>query len=140
MTLNTYLTFDTNCREAFEFYRAVFGGELSEMHTFGEGPPEMGVPDGEHDLIMHVSLPIGSSVLMGSDSSATHGPPPVVGTNFSVSVHPDSKEEADRLFAGLSDGGTMALPIADVFWGAYFGMCVDKFGVRWQINFNYPTE
>ena len=140
MTLNTYLTFDTNCREAFEYYRAVFGGEFSEMHTFGEGPPEMGVPARERDLVMHVSLPIGSSVLMGSDSSTTHGPPPVVGTNFSVSVHPDSKEEADRLFAGLSDGGTMTLPIADVFWGAYFGMCVDKFGVRWQINFNYPTE
>ena len=140
MTLNPYLIFDTNCREAFEFYRAVFGGEFSEIHTFGEGPPEMGVLARERDLIMHVSLPIGSSVLMGSDTSTTHGPSPVLGTNFSVWVHPDSREEAGRLFAGLADGGTVEMPIADVFWGAYFGMCVDKFGVRWQINFDNSTE
>ena len=82
MQLNTYLTFDTNCREAFEFYRTVFGGEYAEIHTFDEAPPDMGVPEHERGLIMHVSLPIGSSVLMGSDSSSTQGPPPVVGSNF----------------------------------------------------------
>ena len=140
MTLNTYLTFDSNCREAFEFYRSVFGGEFAEIHTFGEGPPEMGVPEDERDLIMHVSLPIGSSVLMGSDSSSTQGPPPVIGSNFSISVIPDSKEEPDRLYAGLSEGGTTVMPMADAFWGSYFGMCVDPFGVRWQINFEYPVS
>ena len=123
MQLNTYLTFDTNCREAFEFYRTVFGGEFAEFHTFEEAPPDMG-----------------SSVLMGSDSSSVMGPPPVVGSNFSVSVSPDSKEEADRLFAGLSEGGKTIMPLDDTFWGARFGMCVDKFGVTWQINFQYPDD
>lgn len=140
MQLNTYLTFDTNCREAFEFYRTVFGGEFAEIHTFEEAPPDMGVPERERGLIMHVSLPIGSSVLMGSDSSSTQGPPPVVGSNFSVSVSPDSKEEADRLFAGLSEGGRTIMPLDDTFWGARFGMCVDKFGVTWQINFQCPAD
>jgi len=140
MQLNTYLTFDTNCREAFEFYRTVFGGEFAEIHTFDEAPSDMGVPEHERGLIMHVSLPIGSSVLMGSDSSSTQGPPHVVGNNFSVSVSPDSKEEADRLFAGLSEGGRTIMPLDDTFWGAHFGMCVDKFGVTWQINFQYPAD
>ena len=139
MTLNAYLTFHDNCREAFEFYRAVFGGEFTEIHTFGAAPPEMGVPESEHDLIMHVSLPIGSSLLMGSDSSSTQGPPPIVGGNFTLSVNPDSKDEADRLFAELSEGGATAMPLADMFWGSYFGLCVDKFGVRWMINFDYPA-
>ena len=140
MQLNTYLTFDTNCREAFEFYRTVFGGEFAEIHTFDEVPPDMSVPEQERGLIMHVSLPIGSSVLMGSDSSSTQGPPPVVGSNFSVSVSPDSREEADRLFAGLSVGGKTIMPLDDTFWGARFGMCIDKFGVTWQINFQYPAD
>lgn len=140
MQLNTYLTFDTNCREAFEFYRTVFGGEFAEIHTFDEAPPDMGVPEHERGLIMHASLPIGSSVLMGSDSSSTQGPPPVVGSNFSVSVSPDSKEETDRLFAGLSEGGKTIMPLDDTFWGARFGMCVDRFGVTWQINFQYPDD
>ena len=140
MQLNTYLTFDTNCREAFEFYRTVFGGEFAEIHTFEEAPPDMGVPEHERGLIMHVALPIGSSVLMGSDSSSTQGPPPVVGSNFSVSVSPDSKEEADRLFAGLSEGGKTIMPLDDTFWGARFGMCIDRFGVTWQINFQYAVD
>ena len=73
MSLNTYLTFDGNCREAFEFYRSVFGGDFTEFHTFGEGPPDMTVPDAEKDRIMHVSLPIGANVLMGSDSCSAFG-------------------------------------------------------------------
>lgn len=76
MALNTYLTFDGNCREAFEFYRSVFGGEFASFQTFGEGPPDMPVSDAEKSRVMHVSLPIGSSVLMGSDSSS-FGPPVV---------------------------------------------------------------
>ncbi len=100
----------------------------------------MDVPEDERDLILQVSLLIGSSVLMGSDSSSTQGPPPVIGSNFSISVIPDNKEEAERLFAGLSDGGTTVMPMADAFWGSYFGMCVDPFGVRWQINFEYPVS
>ena len=138
MTFTIYLTFNRNCREAFEFYRTVFGGEFTGIHTFSDGPPEMSVSEDERDLIMHVSLPIGSNVLMGSDTSS-HAPPLIVGNNFSVSVSPDSREEADRLFAKLSEGGATVMPMVDAFWGSYFGMCVDKFGVTWQINFGYPA-
>ena len=133
MTLNTYITFKDNCREAFEFYRSVFGGEFTAMETFGGGPPDMGVPESELDRIMHVSLPIGSSVLMGSDSSSVFGPGPVMGTNFSISYEADSREDADDKFAKLSEGGTVTMPLGDMFWGAYFGSLTDKFGINWQV-------
>ena len=135
MQLNTYLHFNDNCREAFEFYRSVFGGEFSWIVTFADGPADMPpVPDDEQNLIMHVSLDIGDSVLMGSDSTSAFGPPPTVGNNYSLSISADSREETDRLFAGLSDGGNVAMEPADMFWGAYFGMCTDKFGVNWMVS------
>ena len=133
MTLNTYITFEDNCREAFEFYRSVFGGEFAAMETFRGGPPDMGVPESELDRIMHVSLPIGSSVLMGSDSSSVFGPGPVMGTNFSISYEADSREDADDKFANLSEGGTVTMPLGDMFWGDYFGSLIDKFGINWQV-------
>ena len=102
MTLSIYLNFDGNCREAFEFYHSAFGGEFMHISTFGEGPPDMGVPEEESERIMHVSLPIGDSVLMGSDTSPTFGPPYQAGNNFSVSCHPQTREETDRLFAAIS--------------------------------------
>ena len=135
MTLNTYLHFNGNCREAFEFYRSVFGGELAFLVTFREGPADMGIPEEEMDNVMHVSLPIGSSVLMGSDTSPAFGPPTVIGNNFSISYLTESKEETDDLFAKVSEGGTVTMPPADMFWGSYFGSCTDKFGINWQFNY-----
>ena len=134
MTLNIYLTFDGNCREVFEFYRSVFGGEFSIVQTFGDGPPDMGVPEDELDRIMHVSFPIGSSVLLGSDTVTGFGPPGVKGDNFSVSCATQSREETDELFAKISEGGTVTMPLANMFWGSYFGSCTDKFGIKWQFN------
>ena len=93
----------------------------------------MGVAEAELDRIMHVSLPIGSSVLMGSDSCSSFGPPPVVGDNFSLSFEAESKEHADEIFAKLSDDGVVKCPMADAFWGAYFGACTDKYGINWQV-------
>ena len=136
MALNTYLTFEDNCREAFEFYRSVFGGEFTYISTFREGPEEMKemeIPEDHLDRIMHVSLPIGNSVLMGSDSTSSFSPPLVVGNNFSMSFEAESREHADEVFAKLSDGGTVNMPMADAFWGAYFGACTDKFGINWQV-------
>ena len=133
MSLNTYLTFKDNCREAFEFYRSVFGGEFALISTFKEGPEDMGVPEAEQDRIMHVSLPIGASVLMGSDSCSVFGPPPVAGNNFSLSFEAQNREDADSKFAKLSEGGTVTMPMQDMFWGAYFGSLIDKFGVQWQV-------
>ena len=138
--LNTYLNFDGNCREAFEFYRSVFGGEFAIMQTFGDGPDDMGVLEEEKNNIMHVSFPIGDSVLMGSDVPSGFGMPHVQGSNFSISVGPDSREEADRLFGRLSEGGTVSMPMGDMFWGSYFGACTDKFGINWQINYEQSPE
>ena len=138
--LNTYLHFDGNCREAFDLYRSVFGGEFDFVQTFRDGPSDMGVPEEELDNIMHVSYSIGDGVLMGSDMPSTFGGTPVAGNNFSISVSPDSKQEADRLFAGLSDGGAVTMPMEDMFWGSYFGSCTDKFGINWMVSYDQPQE
>ena len=134
MNLNTYLNFQGNCREAFEFYRSVFGGEFDTMETFRNGPPDMGVPEAELDNVMHVSLPIGSDVLMGSDVPSGFGMSHVPGNNFSISASPETREDSDDLFAKLSEDGSVSMPLADMFWGSYFGSLTDKFGINWQIN------
>jgi PhnB protein len=134
MNLNAYLHFDDNCREAFEFYRSVFGGEFAIVSTFADGPADLPpVPDHEKGRIMHVSLPIGSSILMGSDSCSAFGPPPAVGDNFAISFGAESREQADEVFGKLSDGGSVRMPMEEAFWGAYFGACVDRFGINWQV-------
>ena len=132
--LNTYLNFDGNCREAFDFYRSVFGGEFMILQTFGDAPSEYQPPEDEQDKVMHVSLPIGDNILMGSDIPSNMGMTLVSGNNFSISVSPESRDDAARLFAALSDGGTVTMPMQDMFWGSYFGSCADKFGVNWQVN------
>ncbi len=140
MSLSPYLLFGGNCREAFDYYRSVFGGEFAICMTFGDAPPDMNVPDEAKDAIMHVSLPVGSSVLMGSDILPTMGPPRSQGNNFSITVEPESREHADKLFAGLSDGGTVSMPMEDVFWGDYFGSCTDRFGNSWMVTFTPKSE
>lgn len=134
MSLTIYLHFNGNCREVFEFYRSIFGGDFEMISTFREGPEGMPLPEDVLDQVMHVSYPIGSSVLMGSDVPEQFAPPPVQGSNFSISYQPESKEAADELFTKLSDGGTVTMPMEDQFWGAYFGSCIDKFGISWQLN------
>ena len=138
MTLSPYLHFNGNCREAFEFYRAAFGGEFLVLQTFGDGPADMQVPEDERNNIMHVSLPIGPSVLMGSDVPTTFGEPAPERSNVSISYAARSREETDALFAKLSDGGAVTMPLQDMFWGAYFGACIDRFGVNWMINCEPP--
>ena len=134
MTLNIYLHFNTDCREAFEFYRSVFGGEFSVFQTFGEGPPDMGVPDAERDNVMHVSLPIGESTLMGSDVPSTFGAPVEKGSSYSISYSSHSRKESDEIFAKLSEGGTVTMALQDMFWGSYFGSCTDRFGISWMVD------
>ncbi len=134
--LNPYLTFNGNCREVFDFYRTVFGGEFAAYMTFADGPPEYEFPENEKGLIMHVSLPVGDSMLMGSDTSSAFGPLAVTGTNFSISIDVESNARADELFAQLSEGGSVKMPMADTFWGSYFGLCTDQYGVSWMISHN----
>ena len=136
MSLNIYLTFDGNCREAFDFYKSVFGGDFIAFQTFGNGPPDMDVSDADKDKVMHVSLAVGSSVLMGSDTAEGFGPPLVVGTNFSISIVGESKEHCDGLLAKLSDGGEIIMAMQDTFWGSYFGMWRDRFDIAWMANFD----
>ncbi len=140
MSLNPYLFFDGNCREVFEFYRAVFGGEFLIVQTFRDGPADLNVPEPEKDRIMHICLPIGSGMLMGSDSTSVFGSHPVQGTNFSISVEGESREHCDGLFAGLSEGGTVKMPMAETFWGSYFGNLTDRFGINWMIDYELPRE
>jgi PhnB protein len=132
--LNPYLNFKGNCQEAFDFYRSVFGGEFGMVARFGEMPKEYRGGEDEDNKIMHISLPIeGGNVLMGSDVPEAM-PGSVIGTNISLSLHPATKEEADRLFNGLSAGGKVVMPMGDAFWGSYFGMLVDKFEINWMIS------
>ncbi len=140
MLLNVYLTFDGNCREAFEFYRSVFGGAFSILSTYEQAPSDINVPAGERDRIMHVSLPVGEGTLMGSDCCSTMGPPPAVGNNFTIAIEGESRAHCDELFAKLSDGGTVIMPLAEMFWGAYYGMWTDRFGINWLVNHTLPRD
>lgn len=138
--VNPYLIFNGNCEEAFLFYQSVFGGEFPYIGKFKDMPSmdeNCPPPSAEEaDRIMHVSLPIGNTVLMGSDSTSQSGDVPAFSGNFSVSINTDSTAEADRIFNGLSAGGNVIMPMEKTFWGAYFGMFVDKFGVHWMVNYD----
>lgn len=143
-TVNAYLNFDGDCREAFEFYRSVFGGDFTYLGTFGEMPPQEGmppVPDSEKDKIMHVSLPISrETTLMGSDTGGEWASNFIKGNNISISINTDSQKEADRLFNELSEDGNVTMPMDKTFWGAYFGMFTDKFGINWMVNVDLEGE
>lgn len=132
MSFNIYLTFDGTCREAFEFYQSVFGGEFQDLQTFGDAPAQEGMSPADPTRIMHMSLPMGDNTLMGSDTMAAGGV--TVGDNFSISLSPASKAESDRLFNLLSAGGEVTMPMSDTFWNAYFGAFRDRFGINWMIN------
>lgn len=139
-TVNIYLTFNGNCREAFEFYRSVFGGTFPHVSTFEEMPPQEGMPpikEEEKDKIMHMSLPISKeTVLMGSDTSGEWAKGFKQGNNFSISVNTGDKDEANRIFKELSKGGEIMMPMSKTFWGSYFGMFTDKFGINWMVSFD----
>ncbi len=139
-TINTYLTFDGNCKQAFDFYKSVFGGAFSYSSTFNEMPPQEGMPpisDDMKDKIMHISLPISKeTVLMGSDTGGEWAPNLKVGNNFSISITTDSKDNADHLFKKLATQGQVTMPMEQTFWGDYFGMLTDQFGINWMVSFN----
>jgi PhnB protein len=138
MTLNPYLNFDGNAAEAFRFYQTVFGGELF-LQKMSDAPGTENLPEEEKNRTMHVGLPIGNGqFLMASDCLPSQGHILRQGNNNYISITPDSRAEADRLFNGLSAGGTVEMPMEDMFWGDYFGSFVDKFGVCWMINFCNP--
>jgi PhnB protein len=134
-SVNPYLIFDGNCEEALDFYKSVFGGEFTTKARFSEAPPSdrpLSEEDGKR--IMHVSLPIGNdTMIMASDQPPGFGSLSV-GNNFNLAVSPDSVEDADRVFSGLAAGGQVIMPMEKTFWGSYFGMLKDKFGIHWMVD------
>jgi len=139
-TINPYLNFNGTTEEAFNFYKSVFGGEFATVMRFGEasGCDEMPISDSYKDKIMHIALPIGTQgdVLMATDALESMGKPLTEGNNFSVSYSADSREDADRIFDGLADGAVVLMPLADAFWGAYFGALKDRFGIQWMVSYD----
>lgn len=139
MTVNPYLNFNGTCEEAFNQYKSIFGGEFSYVGRYSDMPADPNHPISEEDKnkIMHMSLPLANgSVLMGSDAGGEWASNIVVGTNVTLSLNATSKEEADRVFNALADGGVVTMPMNATFWGDYFGMCIDKFGINWMMSFN----
>lgn len=138
-TVNIYLTFNGNCEEAFKFYQSVFGGEIPYMGRFKDMPAgeDSKLNPGEENRIMHVSLPISKeTMLMGSDTGGEWASGYSQGNNFSISITAGSREEAEKLFKGLSAGGKVIMPMSKTFWADSFGMFTDKFGISWMVSFS----
>ena len=136
--LNPYIHFNGNAEEAFDFYKSVFGGEFGSKMRFKDFPnPEFPLPEKEANKLAHISLPISAnSVLMGSDVPEFMGQVNENENRSKISIATDSKEEADKLFNGLSEGGKIEMPISDSPWGSYFGMFRDKYGIEWMVSFD----
>ncbi len=138
---STYLNFSRNTEEAFLFYKSVFGGDFldGKINRFGEIPPMDGMPpiaEEDKNLVMHVALPIpGGHLLMGTDAPESMGFNVIQGNNVYIAIHTDSRQEADELFAKLSEGGAVEMPMSDMFWGDYYGSLTDRFGIKWMVNY-----
>jgi PhnB protein len=138
--VSTYLNFKGNAEEAFEFYRSVFGTEfLGPIQRLGDVPADPNGPtltDAEKKMVLHAELPIlGGHVIMATDLVESMGQELRIGNNTTINLEPDSREETQRLYDALADGSTECAPLADMFWGATWGTCLDRFGVRWMFNF-----
>ena len=133
MQLIAYLAFDGNCREAFDFYRDAFGGEIVQRMTVGESPMAAQMPPAAHDRIMHAHLQVGRSSLMGADTQPGCGGG-TAGGGGCLNVALDSVEDAERVWAKLSEGAEIRMPLAPSFWATRFGMLVDRFGTAWMVN------
>lgn len=148
MIVNPYLNFNGNTEEVFNFYKSVFGGEFAFLQRFSdlpagenteEGCVDAEIPEAEKDGIMHIALNIGTTMLMGTDVPSNM-PKVKAGTNLSLCISTDSRAEADRIFAALSEGGNIQMPLQDMFWGDYFGQVTDKYETQWMISYNAAQD
>ena len=140
--VSTYLNFMGNTEEAFNFYRSVFGTEfLGPILRMGDSNPDAeSLSSAERQMVMHMELPILSGhILMATDMLESMGHNLQVGNNTTIVLEPDSREETQRLYDALSEGSTEFAPLADMFWGATWGTCLDRFGVRWMFNYMPPS-
>ncbi len=135
--INPHINFNGNAEEAFLFYKSVFGGEFAMIMRFKDlAGPEFPIAEKDAEKIMHIALPIGKNVLMGNDVPDFLGRVNENENRSKISISAKSKEEADKIFKGLSEGGIIEVPIADSPWGSYFGMFRDKYGIEWMVDFD----
>ena len=133
LSINPYLNFKGKAEEAFNFYKSVFGGEFSMLQRFKDVPGKEKMEPEDQEKIMHIALPIGNgNILMGSDG--TKGFNLISGNNFYLTINSDNETEAETIFSKLSGEGKIQMPLQKTFWGAYFGMLEDKYGIQWMIN------
>ncbi|MDB5120635.1 MAG: PhnB protein [Sphingobacteriales bacterium] len=137
--VSTYLNFPHNTEEVFNFYKSVFGEDFTGgINRFGDIPPHEGMPalsDNDKNLVMHIELPIlGGHVLMGTDAPESMGFKVNFGNNVHINLEPDTRTETKKLFDALSQGGEVTMELQDMFWGAFYGSCTDKFGTQWMFN------
>ena len=135
--INPHINFNGNAEEAFSFYKSVFGGEFAQVLRLKDlSNPGFPIAENDANKIMHIALPIGQNILMGNDVPEGMGPVNENENRSKISVSAESREEADKLFTGLSEGGNIEVPIGDSPWGSYFAMFRDKYGIEWMIDFN----
>ncbi len=135
-TINPHINFNGNAEEAFTFYKSVFGGEFGKIIRLKElSSPEFPVPESDTEKIMHISLAIGKNKLIGNDVPSFMGQVNENENRSKISISADSREEADKIFNGLSSGGSVEVPMDDSPWGVYFGMFRDKYGIEWIVEF-----
>ena len=139
--INPHINFNGNAEEAFTFYKSIFGGEFSKIMRFKDlSSPDFPVAEKEANKIMHIALPIGKNILMANDVPEIMGRTNENENRSKISISAESKEEADKLFNGLSEGGQIVMPIAESPWGSYFGMFRDKYGIEWMVDFDPNHE
>lgn len=135
--INPHINFNGNAEEAFTFYKSVFGGAFAKLVRFKDlASADFPVDESDANKIVHIALPIGSNVLMGNDVPTSLGPTNENENRSKIAIGAESKEEADKLFNGLSAGGQIECPISDSPWGSYFGMFRGKFGIEWMVDFD----
>jgi len=135
--IHPHINFNGNAEEAFTFYKSVFGGEFSKIIRLKDiASPEFPVAENEAKKILNIALPIGNAILMGNDVPEAMGPVNENENRSKIVVTVASKEEADKIFHGLSAGGNVEMPITDTPWGTYFAMFRDKFGIEWMVEYS----
>jgi PhnB protein len=135
MKTNLHLGFTGNCDAAFTFYETVFGSKRLMTMRWGDAPAGTPIPEGSEKLVMHTALPVGSITLMGADAPPGRGK---AFAAFDISLDDPNESEVKRLFAALSEGGSVMMPLAPTFWSPLFGICTDKFGVNWMVSVPGP--
>jgi PhnB protein len=141
LNINPYLNFMGNTEEAMNFYKSALGGEFTIFQRFKDTPGGEKMQAADQDKIIHISLQIANGItIMATDALESMGQSLIAGNNFHICIQAESEKEVDKMFNALSAGGKVEMPLNKTFWGSYFGMCRDKFGIQWMINYDYNQK